>query len=75
MITTSALSSELSIYTLSETHTPDLVLQIAEGSEEETAISIEDYRAFLKAAYSLDEVKLTFSAITSLFSRIWAKTT
>ncbi len=31
------------------------------------------YRAFLKAAYSLDDVKLTFRAITSLFSRIWGK--
>ncbi|MEH6835933.1 MULTISPECIES: hypothetical protein [Falsihalocynthiibacter] len=55
------------------TDTPDLVLQIAEGSEEETPISIEDYRALLKAAYSLGEVGLTFRAITSLFSRIWGK--
>jgi len=55
------------------TDTPELVLQIAEGSEEEIPISIEDYRAFLKAAYSLDDVKLSFRAITSLFSRIWGK--
>lgn len=55
------------------TDTPDLVHQIAEGSAEDTPISIEDYRAFLKAAYSLDDVKLTFRSITSLFSRIWGK--
>ncbi len=55
------------------TSTPDLVHQLSEGLEENTPISIEDYRAFLKAAYSLNDVKLSFRSITSLFSRIWGK--
>lgn len=61
------------VHFVRNTATPDLVHQLGEHSEEETPISIEDYRAFLKAAYSLDDVKLTFRSITSLFSRIWGK--
>ncbi|WP_026480210.1 DUF2326 domain-containing protein [Ahrensia sp. 13_GOM-1096m] len=61
------------VHFVRNTDTPDLVHQLGAGSKEETPISIEDYRAFLKSAYSLDDVKLTFRAITSLFSRIWGK--
>ena len=61
------------VHFVRNTSTPDLVHKITEGWSKGAPISIEDYRAFLKAAYSLDDVKLTFRSITSLFSRIWGK--
>ncbi|NVO56027.1 DUF2326 domain-containing protein [Rhodobacteraceae bacterium B1Z28] len=61
------------VHFVRNTATPNLVHQLSEDSEDETPISIEDYRTFLKAAYSLDDVKLTFRSITSPFSRIWGK--
>lgn len=55
------------------THTPDLVYKCNADFEDIEAISNDDYKAFLKAAYSLDHLKLSFRAIVSLFSRIWGK--
>ncbi|MEZ4512189.1 MAG: DUF2326 domain-containing protein [Chloroflexota bacterium] len=55
------------------TYKPDLVYKCDEKYKEEAPLSIEEYRAFLKTQYSLQDIDLTFRAITSLFSRVWGK--
>lgn len=51
----------------------DLVYKCNEKYEEEEPISIDEYRTFLKTAYSLNHIELTFRSLVSLFSRIWGK--
>lgn len=51
----------------------DLIYECNEKYEEEEPISIDEYRTFLKTAYSLDHIELTFRSMVSLFSRIWGK--
>ena len=55
------------------TFEPDLVYSCDKDYKELDPISIEEYTAFLKTSYSLEEVELTFRSIVSLFSRIWGK--
>lgn len=55
------------------TYKPDLVYACNDKYEEEEPLSIEDYKAFLKTAYSLTDIDLTFRSIVSLFSRVWGK--
>ena len=55
------------------TYKPDLVFTCSESFEEENPLTIEEYRSFLKSAYSLDDIDLTLRAFVSLFSRVWGK--
>jgi len=55
------------------THKPDLVYTCSDKYEEKEPLSIEDYKEFLKSAYSLEDIDLTFRSVTSLFSRVWGK--
>lgn len=55
------------------TYKPDLVYTCNEKFEEDEPLSISEYRVFLKSAYSLDDLDLTFRSMVSLFSRIWGK--
>lgn len=55
------------------TYKPDLVYLCNKLYEDEAPLSIEDYKAFLKSSYSLEDIDLTFRSITSLFSRVWGK--
>ena len=55
------------------TFEPDLVYICDKDYKEINPISIEDYTAFLKSSYSLEEMDLTFRSTVSLFSRIWGK--
>ncbi len=55
------------------TYAPDLVYKCDDQYSEVEAISIEEYTAFLKASYSLDDIDLSFRSIVSLFSRVWGK--
>jgi len=55
------------------THSPDLIYSCNRQYEEEKLLSIEEYKGFLKASYSLEGMDLTFRSATSLFSRIWGK--
>lgn len=55
------------------TFEPDLVYICDKEFNEQDPISIEDYTAFLKSSYSLENVDLTFRSTVSLFSRIWGK--
>ncbi|MGA4495113.1 DUF2326 domain-containing protein [Vreelandella venusta] len=62
-----------SFYFRRGTHTPDLVYSCDKEYQEIEPISIEDYTAFLKASYSIEDVDLSFRSIVSLFSRVWGK--
>lgn len=55
------------------TFEPDLVYICDKLFKEQDPISIEDYTAFLKSSYSLNDVDMTFRSTVSLFSRIWGK--
>lgn len=55
------------------THTPDIVYECNEKYEEKKPLSIEDYKVFLKSAYSLQDIDLTLRSVVSLFSRVWGK--
>ena len=55
------------------TFKPDLVYSCDKEYKELEPISIEDYKAFLKTSYSLEDVGLSFRSTVSLFSRIWGK--
>lgn len=55
------------------TYKSDLVYKCNDKYEEIEPISIDEYRAFLKSSYSLEDSDLTFRSTVSLFSRIWGK--
>lgn len=55
------------------TFKPDLVHRCNENYEDDEAISINEYTTFLKSAYSLDKLSITFRSLVSLYSRIWGK--
>ncbi len=55
------------------TFEPDLVYSCNEGYQELKPLSIEEYKAFLKSSYSLENIEMSFRSIVSLFSRIWGK--
>lgn len=55
------------------THRPEIVFMCTEQYEEIKPIGVEEYRAFLKTAYELDSIDMTFRGVVSLFSRIWGK--
>jgi hypothetical protein len=55
------------------TATPDLIYKCDEDSQETNPISIDEFRAFLKTSYALENVDLTFRSSVSLFSRVWGK--
>ncbi len=56
------------------TYTPDLVYKCDEKYKEQGFLSIEEYKAFLKTMYSIEDISLTFREVTSLFSRVyWGK--
>ncbi len=55
------------------TYKPDLVYSCDENYQDKEPLSIEDYRAFLKSSYALQDIDLSFRSITSLFSRVWGK--
>jgi hypothetical protein len=55
------------------TFKPDLVYSCTKDYDEIEPLSIEDYKAFLKSSYSLEDVDLSFRSIVSLFSRVWGK--
>lgn len=52
---------------------PDLVYRCDNNYKEVKPISVEEYTAFLKAYYSLEDIELSFRSIVSLFSRVWGK--
>lgn len=55
------------------TFKPDLVYACSSDYEEQEVLSLEHYKAFLKARYKLDSFDLSFRAIISLFSRVWGR--
>ena len=55
------------------TFAPDLVYRCNREYSDIEPISIDEYRAFLKKAYLLDAIDLTFRSVVSLFSRVWGK--
>jgi len=55
------------------THRPEIVNRCNDKFEDIDTIDIDDYRAFLKTAYGLEDLDLSFRGIVSLFSRIWGK--
>lgn len=55
------------------TFKPDLVYSCNKDYHEIEPLSIEEYKAFLKSAYSLEDIDLSFRSIVSLFSRVWGK--
>jgi len=55
------------------TFKPDLVYSCDKDYQELEPLSIEDYTAFLKAFYLLEDVDLSFRSTVSLFSRVWGK--
>lgn len=55
------------------THTPELVYSCDKNYQELEPLSIEDYTAFLKKSYTLEDVDLSFRSTVSLFSRVWGK--
>jgi predicted ATP-dependent endonuclease of OLD family len=55
------------------TFKPDLVYSCTKDYDEIEPLSIEDYKAFLKSSYSIEDVDLSFRSIVSLFSRVWGK--
>lgn len=55
------------------THRPEVVFACTELYEEVESIDVNQYRAFLKVAYGLDSLDMTFRSVVSLFSRIWGK--
>ncbi len=55
------------------TYKQDLIYKCNRKYEELEPISIDEYRTFLKSAYKLDHLDLTFRSTVSLFSRIWGK--
>ncbi|MBU2524147.1 DUF2326 domain-containing protein [Patescibacteria group bacterium] len=55
------------------TQHPDVVYKCNIDYEQITPISIEEYTAFLKSAYSIDIEDLTFRAFVGLYLRIWGK--
>ncbi len=55
------------------TFKPDLVYACDKDYQELEPLNIEDYTAFLKASYSLEDVDLSFRSTVSLFSRVWGK--
>ena len=55
------------------TYKSDLVYKCNNEYEEIAPISIDEYRTFLKSAYALDHLDLSFRSAVSLFSRIWGK--
>jgi len=55
------------------TYRPDLVYKCSPDYEEIEQINIDDFRAFLKASYSITATDISFRAFVGLFSRIWGK--
>ncbi|WP_454061985.1 DUF2326 domain-containing protein [Candidatus Nitrospira salsa] len=55
------------------TFKPALVFKCNEAFEEDEPITIDEYKAFLKKAYVLEDFDLTFRSFVSLFSRVWGK--
>ncbi|OPY74544.1 MAG: hypothetical protein A4E65_03819 [Syntrophorhabdus sp. PtaU1.Bin153] len=55
------------------TYEPDLVYKCDEGYEPTATISIEEYTAFLKAAYGIEMEDMSFRALVGLYSRVWGK--
>jgi uncharacterized protein YydD (DUF2326 family) len=56
-----------------DTQKPEIVYRCTSQYAEITPITIDEYRVFLKTAYELDKLDLTFRGIVSVFSRIWGK--
>lgn len=65
--------NEIRHYFKRGTNTPDLLYKCDSKYSETDPISIDDYRAFLKKSYQLDDIALTFRATVSLYSRVWGK--
>lgn len=55
------------------TSQPDLVYKCNEDYESVTAISIEEYTAFLKAVYKIEIEDISFRALVGLCFRVWGK--
>lgn len=55
------------------TAAPDLIYKCDADFQETTPISVDEFRAFLKTSYDLQDVDLTFRSSVSLFSRVWGK--
>ena len=55
------------------TYKPDLVYKCTDDFEEDEPLSIDEYRAFLKTAYKLSEIDLSFRSVVSVYSRVWGK--
>ena len=55
------------------TYTPELVYLCDNEYHEVEPMSIDEYTAFLKASYSIEDMELSFRSVVSLFSRVWGK--
>ena len=55
------------------TYRTDLVYKCDGEYKDIAPISINEYRTFLKSAYELNQLDLTFRSTVSLFSRVWGK--
>lgn len=55
------------------TNDPDLVYRCSEDFLPEDAMVVEDYRAFLKAAYSIGLEDISFRSLVGLYMRVWGK--
>jgi hypothetical protein len=56
-----------------DTQRPEIVFMCTDQYEEIKPIDVNEFRTFLKTAYELDVLDMTFRGIVSVFSRIWGK--
>lgn len=55
------------------TNTPDLIYTCDEDYNEVKPLSLEEYRAYLKKMYRIENKNLTFRGLIGTYSRIWGK--
>jgi uncharacterized protein YydD (DUF2326 family) len=55
------------------TNDPELVYRCSEEFTPDDAMDIEDYRAFLKAAYAIGLEDISFRSLVGLYMRVWGK--
>lgn len=55
------------------TYQPDLIYKCNEEYEPMLPITIEEYTAFLKAAYDVEVEDISFRTLVGLYSRVWGK--
>lgn len=55
------------------TYQPEIVYKCSFDYEPQSTITIEEYTAFLKAAYGIDIEDISFRAFVGLYLRVWGK--